>query len=89
MAAVLEVYQRPYSSQHPLICMDASSNQQGSATRQPRPAKPGQPERYDDEYARQGVSNWCMLFAPLEGWRHVKVTDRRTKGDWAHCITDL
>jgi DDE superfamily endonuclease len=89
MEDVLDVYQRPYSSQHPLICMDESSKQQVSETRQPLPAEPGQPERYDYEYERKGVSNLFMLFAPLAGWRHVKVTDRRTKVDWAHCMKDL
>jgi hypothetical protein len=89
MEDVLDVYHRPYSSQHQLICMDESSKQQVSETRQPVPPAPGKPERYDYEYERQGVSNLFMLFAPLEGWRHVKVTDRRTKVDWAHWMKDL
>lgn len=67
MEDVLDVYHRPYSSQHPLICMDESSKQQVSETRQPLPAEPSQPERYDYEYERKGVSNWFMLFAPLDG----------------------
>jgi DDE superfamily endonuclease len=89
MEDVLDVYHRPYSSQHPLIGMDESSKQQVSETRQPLPAEPGQPERYDYEDERKGVSNLFRLFAPLDGWRHVRVTDRRTKVDWAHCIKDL
>ena len=89
MEDVLDVYHRPYSSQHPRICLDESSKQQVSETRQPLPAEPGQPERYDYEYERQGVSNLFMLFAPLDGWRHVRVTDRRTKVDWAHGIKDM
>jgi DDE superfamily endonuclease len=89
MEDVLDVYHRPYASQHPLICMDESSKQQGSETRQPLPAVPGKPERDDDEYERQGVSNLFMFLAPPEGWRHVSVTDRRTKVDWAHGLKDL
>ena len=58
-------------------------------TRQSIEAKPGQVERYDYEYERNGVSNLFMLFAPFEGWRHVQVTDSRTKVDFAHCIKDL
>jgi hypothetical protein len=51
--------------------------------------EPGQPERYDYEYRREGVANLFMPFAPLQNWRHVKVTDRRTKADWAECMRDL
>ena len=89
MEEVLDVYQRPYASQHPLMCMDESSTQQVSETRQPLPAEPGQPERYDYEDERKGVSNLLMVFAPLAGWRHVKVTDRRTQVAWAHGMNDL
>jgi transposase len=86
---VLDVYHRPYAPQHPLVCLDESSKQQVKETRLPLPAEPGEPERCDDEYERNGVSNLFMLFAPLEGWRHVQVTDKRTKVDWAQCIKDL
>ena len=89
MEDVLDVYHRPYVPEKPLVCIDESSKQQIVETRQPLPAEPGQPERYDYEYERNGVSNLFMLFAPLEGWRHVQVTDRRTKVDFAHCIKDL
>jgi DDE superfamily endonuclease len=89
MEDVLDVYPRPYSSENPLVCLDESSKQQVIEIRQPLETKPGQAKRYDYEYERNGVSNLFMLFAPLEGWRHVKVTDQRTKVDWAHCIKDL
>jgi hypothetical protein len=89
MEDVLDVYHRPYSPKNPLVCMDESSKQQIIEIRQPIEAKPGQAKRYDYEYERNGVSNLFMVFAPLEGWRHVKVTDRRTKVDWAHCIKDI
>jgi hypothetical protein len=89
MEDVLDIYHRPYSPKNPLICLDESSKQQVIETRQPLRAEPGKPARYDYEYERNGVSNLFMLFAPLVGWRHVKVTDRRTKVDWAQCIKDL
>jgi hypothetical protein len=89
MEDTLEVYHRPYSPTHPLVCIDASSKPQVKETREPLPGKPGKPQRYDDEYERNGVSNLFMIFAPLEGWRHVQVTDRRTNVDWAQCLKDL
>ena len=58
-------------------------------TRLPRPPRPGSAVAYDYEYERNGVSNLFMLFAPLEGWRRVGVTDRRTKVDWAHQVKKL
>jgi hypothetical protein len=89
MENTLEVYHRPHSSQRPLVCIDESSKQQVKETREPLPSQPGKVQRYDYEYERNGVSNLFMIFAPLEGWRHVKVTDRRTSVDWAHCLKDL
>ena len=89
MEDTLEVSHRPYSPTHPLVCIDESSKQHVKETREPLPGKPGTPRRYDDEYERHGVSNLFMIFAPLEGWRHVKVTERRTNVDWAHCLKDL
>ena len=58
-------------------------------TRQPQSARPGAPAYYDYEYERNGVSNLFMLFAPLEGWRRVEVTDQRTKVDWARVERQL
>jgi DDE superfamily endonuclease len=89
MEDTLEVYHRPYSSTHVLVCIDETSKQQVKETRAPLPGQVGKPRRYDYEYERNGVSNLFMLFAPLEGWRHVKVTDRRTNVDFAHCLKDL
>lgn len=89
MEDVLTVYSEPYDPQHPLVCMDESSKQLIGETRQPIPAEPGQPERYDYEYERNGVANLFMFSEPLRGWRHVKVTERRTKIDWASAIKDL
>jgi hypothetical protein len=89
MEDVLDVYHRPYCCEYPLVCLDESSKQHVLETRQPIKAEPGQSMRYDYEYERNGVSNLFMICAPLEGWRHVDVTDRRTKVDWAHCIRDI
>ena len=58
-----------------MVCLDETSKQLIVETREPIPATPGQPERYDYEYQRNGTANLFMLFAPLEGWRHVEVTD--------------
>jgi hypothetical protein len=89
MEDVLEVYQRHYEEDEVLICMDETSKQHIKETRIPLPTRPGEPERIDYEYERNGVSNLLMLFAPLEGWRPVKVTDRHTKVDWAQLIKEL
>lgn len=89
MEDVLEVYRRPYDPKRPVICLDETSKQLVGETRNPIPAKPGQPAREDYEYRRNGTANLFMLFEPLAGWRYVKVTDRRTKIDFAHVIKDL
>ena len=89
MEDVLEVYQRPHDPQRPLVCLDETSKQLIIEMRAPIPAKPGQPARHDYEYERNGVANLFMVFAPLEGWRHVKVTDRHTAIDYAHVLRDL
>ena len=76
MEDVLEVYQRPRDSERPVVCLDETSKQMIVETREPIAAKPGRKARHDYEYARNGVANLFMMFAPLEGWRHLKVTDR-------------
>ena len=89
MEDVLEVYQRPRDPLRPLVCLDEQSKQLIKETRKPIPVAPGRPERVDFEYERNGTANLFMLFAPLEGWRHVKVTERRTKLDFAAVIREL
>ena len=89
MEDILEVYQRPYDPQRPLVCLDESSKQLIAETRVPIAAKPGQPGRHDYEYRRNGTANLFMMFAPLEGWRHVKVTDRHTAVDYAQVLKEL
>lgn len=89
MEDVLEVYQRPLSDTNPLVCIDETSKQHVKETRQGMAVAPSHGERYDYEYERNGVSNIFMMFDPLKGWRHAKVTDRRTQVDWAQCMKEL
>jgi hypothetical protein len=89
MEDVLDVYQRPYDPKRPQVCLDEASKQLIGETRRPVPVKPGQPARVDYEYVRNGTANLFMVFEPLAGKRHVKVTDRRTKKDWAWCVKEL
>lgn len=89
MEDVLETYQRPRDPLHPQVCVDEASKQLLGDVREPLPAKPGKERREDSEYERHGTANLFMLYAPLEGWRHVAVTERRTAVDFAHVIKDL
>jgi hypothetical protein len=89
MEDVLDLYAEPYDPHDPVVCLDESPYQLRSERRQPILAKPGRPVRYDDEYRREGTGNLFMFFEPLRGWRHVKVTERRTAQDYARCLKDL
>ena len=89
MEDVLEVYHRQYRENEVLVCLDETSKQQVKETRLGRPPRPGAAASYDYEYERNGVSNLFMLFAPLEGWRRVEVTERRTRTDWAEVVRKL
>ena len=85
----MQTYQRPYDRRFPVICMDEASRQLIAEVAVPLPTKPGQLKRVDYEYARNGVCNQFVLCEPLRGWRHVTVSQRRTKRDWAWCIRTL
>jgi hypothetical protein len=89
MEDVLEVYQRPHDPECPLVCLDETSKQLITETRVPIAATPGHPARHDYEYERNGTANLFMMFAPLEGWRQVEVTDRHTGVDYAQVLKDL
>jgi DDE superfamily endonuclease len=89
MEDVLETYQRPRDPDRPLVCLDETCKQLIAETRAPIPPKPGQPARHDYEYQRNGVANLFMIFAPLEGWRRVEVTDRHTAVDYAKVLKEL
>jgi hypothetical protein len=89
MEDVLAIYTLPRDPDRPLVCLDETSKQLTGETRVPIAMKAGRPARFDYEYERNGTANLFMLFAPLEGWRHVKVTDRHTAVDYAHVLKDL
>ena len=89
MEDVLDVYTRPYDPHRPQVCLDETSRQLLRDGRPPQAIAPGRPAREDYEYVREGVVNLFLICEPVRGWRHVTVSDRRTRLDWAHCIKDL
>ena len=89
MEQVLEVYKRPYNRKHPVVCMDETPRQLIRETRTPIPGAQGRLERHDYEYERCGVFNVFMANEPLAGKRMTKVTERKTKSDWAEFIREI
>jgi len=89
MEDVLDLYAEEYDPRFPTVCFDEHPYQMVAETRIPLPAENGLPERYDYEYRRNGTCNLFIFFQPQAGWRHVKVTQQRTKQDFAHCMKDL
>jgi hypothetical protein len=89
MEDILEVYTRPYDPSRPQVCLDEKSKQLVGEVREPLAAGPGRAARYDYEYERNGTANLFIVCEPLAGWRHISVTERRTKLDWAQCIKEL
>ena len=89
MEDLLEVYARPYNCNLPVVCMDESSIQLIGEVHKPIPAAPGHPVLVDDEYVRNGVANIFLEVEPLGGKRNVKITERRTRIDWAHFIKEM
>jgi DDE superfamily endonuclease len=89
MEDVLDAYTRPYDPRRPQVCLDETSRQLLGEVAAPLPVAPGQPAREDYEYVRGGVCNVFLVCEPLRGWRHVTVSDRRTRADFAHCIKEL
>ena len=89
MEDVLTVYERPYDSGAPVVCMDEQPVQLVKETRQPIRAVPGRPARIDYEYERNGTATIFMFTEPQAGWRNVSVRERRTKIDWAYEVRDL
>jgi len=89
MEALLDLYAEPYDAAYPTVCFDEIPYQLVSETQKPLPLQAGKPLRYDYEYRREGNCNLFMFLEPLAGWRHVKVTDRRTKLDFAVCMHEL
>ena len=89
MEDVLEVYKLPYDALRPVVCMDETNRQLIGEVIPPIPMDVGQPRIYDYEYVRNGVADIFMMFEPLAARRYTKVTDTRTKIDFAHCLRDL
>lgn len=89
MEAILDLYAEPYDPRYPVVCFDERLYQLVSEVRQPLPLQPGHPRRYDYEYRREGTCNLFMFFQPLQGWRHVEITARRTAQDFAYCMKAL
>jgi len=89
MEDVLEVYSRPYDPKYPQVCMDELHKQLIKETRTPIAIRPGEAEKYDSEYERNGTANIFMAIEPINGKKIVSVTERRTKIDWAHFMQML
>ena len=89
MEDVLAVYHLPYDPAYPVVCMDESCKQMIGEVREPIPCAPGRPARMDDEYVRNGVAEIFMEVEPLAGKRHVAITERRTRKDWAQQIKEM
>ena len=89
MEDVLEVYQQPHDAARPLVCLDEASKRLVAETRKAIPVERGTPQRIDAEYRRCGTASVFMLNAPLEGRRHVRVRERRTRKDFAEVIREL
>jgi len=84
MEDVLDLYEEPYDPKRPVVNFDEVSKQLVEETTEPLPARPGQTQRYDYEYKRNGTCNLFLFCEPLRGWRHIEVTERRTMQDFAH-----
>lgn len=89
MEHVLDVYHQRANANQPVVCMDETTKQLTDEVIAPLPVRPGQPERYDTLYKRNGVGVIFMFFEPLAGWRRVSVTEGKTRLDWAHQIKQL
>ena len=92
MEAVLDLYAEPADPKRPRVCFDETTKQLVAEVRDPLPMAPGQVERYDYEYRRNGVANLFLHYSPdhpAGGWRHVAVTEQRTKVDFAHQLKAL
>lgn len=89
MEDILDVYQRPEDPKRPVVCLDETSRQVLADVRSPLPIEPGQPARHDPEYAREGVINCFLVTEPLRGRRQVRVSQQRTRIDFAHGIKEL
>ena len=89
MEMILDIYKQPYNPKIPVVCMDESPKQLIRETKHPIKARPGSLEKFDYEYVRCGVCNIFLASEPLAGKRYVKITERKTKTDWAYFIEEI
>jgi hypothetical protein len=89
MEDVIQTYMLPYDPRCPVVCFDEACKQLFGEVRPAQPARPGTPARVDYEYERKGVCHQLLLCEPLRGWRHVRVSARRTRKDYAECVREL
>jgi hypothetical protein len=89
MEDVIQAYLLPYDPAYPVVCFDEACKQLFGEVRPALPPRPGNPAKQDYEYERKGVCNQLLLCEPLRGWRHVRVTEHRTRKDYAHCVQEL
>jgi hypothetical protein len=89
MEDVIQTYRLPYNPGYPVVCFDEACKQLFGEVRPAKPAEPGTPARVDYEYERKGVCHQLVMCEPLRGWRHVRVTERRTRRDYAQCVREL
>src|SRR5262249_54336130 len=89
MEDVIQTYMLPYDARRPVVCLDEASRQLFGEVRKPEPVERGRHAKEDCEYERKGTCNLFMMCEPLRGWRHVRVTNRRTRLDYGECIKEL
>jgi hypothetical protein len=89
MEDVIQTYLLPYDPQYPVVCFDEACKQLFGEVRPPQPPRPGASARVDYEYERKGVCHQLLMCEPLRGWRHVRVSERRARRDYALCVREL
>lgn len=89
MEDVIQTYLLPYDPRYPVVCFDEACKQLFGEVRPAQRTRPCRPTRIDYEYERKGVCHQLMMCEPLRGWRHVKVSERRTRRDYAECVREL
>jgi hypothetical protein len=89
MEDVIQTYLLPYDPRYPVVCFDEACKQLFGEVRPAQRTRPRRPTRIDYEYERKGVCHQLMMCEPLRGWRHVKVSERRTRRDYAECVREL
>jgi hypothetical protein len=89
MEDVIATYLLPYDANYPVVCFDEACKQRFGEVRPPLPTRAASPAKQDSAYERKGVCNQLRRCEPLRGWRHVRVSTRRTRKDYAQCIREL